>query len=78
MSSRSEHRNEEADPLEDNELARRLRRMEWPAAPSEVKERCLAEILNRIGHEEGVKEESGPEGSGSEESGSEEPGSGPS
>lgn len=33
------------DPLEDNELARRLRRMEWPPAPPEVKERILDRVL---------------------------------
>ena len=32
------------DPLEQSELARRLRRMEWPPAPPAVKER----VLNRI------------------------------
>lgn len=39
---------EAADPLEDSELAQRLRRMEWPSAPPEVKERCLEEILRRV------------------------------
>ena len=30
-------------------LVDRLRRLEWPTAPEEVKERCLAEILSRVG-----------------------------
>jgi hypothetical protein len=43
---------EELDPLEDTELARRLRRMEWPAAPTDVKQRCLEEILSRVNSED--------------------------
>lgn len=39
----------ELDPLEDSELVRRLRRMEWPSAPPGVKERCLEEILGQVG-----------------------------
>ena len=39
---------DEVDPLEDNALARRLRRMELPAAPPGVKERCLEEILSEL------------------------------
>jgi hypothetical protein len=35
----------EDDPLEQTELARRLRRMEWPGAPGEVKERVLRRIV---------------------------------
>jgi hypothetical protein len=33
------------DPLEQTELVRRLRRMEWPPAPVEVKERVLKRIV---------------------------------
>lgn len=39
--------NTENDPLEDSELARRLRRMTWPTAPPEVKERVLERIIER-------------------------------
>ena len=38
----------EADPLETSELAQRLRRMEWPTAPAEVKQRCLEKVLERV------------------------------
>lgn len=38
----------DVDPLEDSELARRLRRMDWPTAAPEVKQRCLEEILRRV------------------------------
>lgn len=40
------HTQPERDPLEDNELARRLRRMEWPPAPPEVKRRVLERVLD--------------------------------
>ena len=40
-----EPREQDVDPLEDSELARRLRRMEWPTAPPGAKERGLEEIL---------------------------------
>ena len=40
------HDNDE-DPLESTELARRLRRMEWPPAPAEVKERVLDRVIER-------------------------------
>jgi hypothetical protein len=36
---------ERRDPLEDNELARRLRRMKWPTTPPEVKQRVLERVL---------------------------------
>ena len=43
-----EHRrDEEDDPLERSELARRLRRMEWPPAPVEVKARVLERIVEQ-------------------------------
>jgi hypothetical protein len=41
---RSEH---DEDPLERTELARRLRRMEWPPAPPEVKKRVLDRIVSQ-------------------------------
>ena len=42
------------DPLETTELARRLRRMEWPPAPPEVKERVLERIIERSREELGL------------------------
>ena len=39
--------NHDEDPLERTELARRLRRMEWPPAPPEVKQRVLDRIISR-------------------------------
>ena len=47
MAAEPEHRQNDEDPLESSELARRLRRMEWPPAPSEVKERVLERIIER-------------------------------
>lgn len=45
---RHEHEDEPLDdPLESTELARRLRRMEWPPAPAEVKARVLERIVER-------------------------------
>lgn len=35
------------DPLERTELARRLRRMQWPPAPPEVKQRVLDRIVSQ-------------------------------
>lgn len=35
------------DPLERSELARRLRRMQWPPAPPEVKQRVLDRIVSQ-------------------------------
>jgi hypothetical protein len=53
-----QHHNE--DPLETTELARRLRRMEWPPAPPEVKERVLERLIessrNAPGPDEGRSE----------------------
>jgi hypothetical protein len=44
----NEDRNEhEDDPLESTELAQRLRRMQWPPAPPEVKARVLERIVER-------------------------------
>lgn len=40
-----EPREQELDPLDESELARRLRRMEWPSPPPGAKERGLEEIL---------------------------------
>jgi hypothetical protein len=40
------NRHDDEDPLEKTELVRRLRRMEWPPAPSEVKERVLQRIVS--------------------------------
>lgn len=48
MSPDPQPRNPDGDPLEDSELARRLRKMDWPAAPGDVKERCLQQILTRV------------------------------
>jgi hypothetical protein len=45
------HRDDHDDPLEQTELARRLRRMEWPPAPREVKDRVLERIVTRSKHE---------------------------
>jgi hypothetical protein len=44
MTTASDH-DDEKDPLERTELARRLRRMSWPPAPPEVKERILERIV---------------------------------
>jgi hypothetical protein len=41
-----------ADSDESSPLAARLRTMDWPAAPDDVRERCLREILNRVGDPE--------------------------
>ena len=49
-SNRSHH---DEDPLEQSELARRLRRMEWPPAPPEVKQRVLKRIVSRHNDELG-------------------------
>jgi hypothetical protein len=52
MAAEPEHQHhDDEDPLESTELARRLRRMEWPPAPSEVKERVLERIIERRGQE---------------------------
>jgi hypothetical protein len=52
-----------ADPLENTDLARRLRRMEWPTAAPEVKQRCYDAILARIGMD-GDEREGAAGGSG--------------
>jgi len=49
MNSEQQPNEEEFDPLEDSDLARRLRNMQWPAAPPDVKQRCLDEILSQVG-----------------------------
>jgi hypothetical protein len=49
MASEGTRQDNEEDPLERTELARRLRRMEWPPAPPEVKERVLQRIVARNG-----------------------------
>lgn len=36
------------DELEGPELARRLRGLDWPSAPDDVRERCLNEIMRRV------------------------------
>ena len=57
MAAEPEHeQHDEEDQLESTELARRLRRMEWPPAPTEVKERVLERIIERS------RNESGPDG----------------
>ena len=45
MSADPDHLSQEQDPLERTELVRRLRRMEWPSAPPEVKDRVLRRIV---------------------------------
>ena len=48
MTAEPEYRqNDDEDPLESTELARRLRRMKWPPAPPEVKDRVLDRIIER-------------------------------
>lgn len=48
MAAEPEHRHDDdEDPLESTELAQRLRRMQWPPAPPEVKERVLERIIER-------------------------------
>lgn len=47
MTAEPDFRHHDEDPLESTELARRLRRMEWPPAPPEVKERVLERIIER-------------------------------
>jgi hypothetical protein len=37
--------------LEQTELARRLRDLDWPEAPADVKERGLQEIMERVSRE---------------------------
>lgn len=50
MAAEPDHYDNTADdPLENSELARRLRRMTWPPAPPEVKERVLERIVERSG-----------------------------
>jgi len=52
MAAEPEHtQHDDEDPLESTELARRLRRMKWPPAPSEVKERVLERIVERNSEE---------------------------
>ena len=52
MSAEPEHQHDDReDPLESTELARRLRRMDWPPAPREVKERVLERIVERSSKE---------------------------
>jgi hypothetical protein len=53
-SDRSHH---DDDPLENTELARRLRRMEWPPAPADVKERVLKRIVAQAGNGHGGSDE---------------------
>jgi hypothetical protein len=53
MSADSNRSHNDEDPLENTELARRLRRMEWPAAPADVKERVLRRIVSQGGDEAG-------------------------
>ena len=47
MAAEPEQPQHDDDPLESTELARRLRRMTWPPAPPEVKERVLERIIER-------------------------------
>ena len=47
MATESNRYDNDDDPLERTELARRLRRMEWPPAPADVKARVLDRIVER-------------------------------
>ena len=62
-SERSQH---DDDPLENTELARRLRRMEWPPAPTDVKERVLQRIVAKAGNGHGGSADDGDDDSPSE------------
>jgi hypothetical protein len=53
MAIESDRYDNHEDPLEQSELARRLRRMEWPPAPPDVKERVLSRIVPQSGQEPG-------------------------
>jgi hypothetical protein len=46
MATMPESHHDEDDPLESSELARRLRRMQWPPAPADVKERVFRRIVD--------------------------------
>jgi len=41
-----------AADAESSELAERLRHLDWPAPPQAVRERCLDEIMKRVGSDE--------------------------
>jgi len=60
MASDDDRHKHEEDPLESTELARRLRRMEWPPAPPEVKARVLERIVERADEELGRGENESP------------------
>jgi hypothetical protein len=50
--SDAQRREKELDrELEETELARRLRELDWPAAPDGVKQRGLREIMKRAGRD---------------------------
>ena len=53
MAANEDRYEHEDDPLENTELARRLRRMQWPPAPPEVKARVLDRIVERANGELG-------------------------
>ena len=46
---------------EDNPLVRRLRHLEWPEVPSEVRERCWQDFVRRLDSGEVIAEPSLPE-----------------
>jgi hypothetical protein len=52
---------DDEDPLETTELARRLRRMQWPPAPPEVRKRVLDRIIERSWEEFGRDGERTPD-----------------
>lgn len=52
----------DADPEEHSPLADRLRTMDWPKPPEEVRERCLEQILARVGDPEDKAPADGPNG----------------
>ena len=64
MAAEPEQRqHDDEDPLVSSELERRLRRMDWPPAPSEVKARVLARVMERSSEELGRGEDARPAGS---------------
>jgi hypothetical protein len=66
MAIESERYDNDEDPLEQTELAARLRRMKWPPAPPEVKARVLERIVTESRQELGTD---GDAGAASEPSG---------
>lgn len=58
MAAEPEHlQHDDENPLETTELERRLQRMEWPPAPTDVKARVLARVMERSAEELGHGED---------------------